>query len=187
MTRSEPGGEDGAGTRWQNSTIGADRRRRVADDIATISRSAMASVTPGSRRASGAVFCPEQVNLPRRCVAMTTDSAGEPAPPAGAAQASGVRKLGRWLTRWWFQARDGRTYQRRGADALAGAVGLGVVVACGVLVANRLLVGTKVSVFRRINHWPGWPYPPMHLGAHFPLDVIAGGVWAYSSGARLTS
>ncbi len=92
---------------------------------------------------------------------MTTDAAGEPASPAAAAQASGVRKLGRWLTRWWFQAPDGRTYQRRRADALAAAVGLGVVVVCGVLVANRLLVGTEVSVFRRINHWPGWLYPPM--------------------------
>ena len=36
-----------------------------------------------------------------------------------------------------------------------------MVVVCGVLVANRVLVGTDVAVFRRINHWPGWLYPPM--------------------------
>ena len=41
------------------------------------------------------------------------------------------------------------------------AAGLGVVVVCGVLVANRLVVGTEVAVFRRINQWPGWLYPPM--------------------------
>jgi undecaprenyl-diphosphatase len=41
------------------------------------------------------------------------------------------------------------------------AAGLGVVVVCGVLVANRTLAGTDVVVFRRINHWPGWLYPPM--------------------------
>ena len=58
-------------------------------------------------------------------------------------------------------APDGGTYQRRWADALLVAVGLGVVVVCGVLVANRLVVGTDVAVFRRINHWPGWLCPPM--------------------------
>jgi len=35
------------------------------------------------------------------------------------------------------------------------------VVVCGVLVANRTVAGTDVAVFRRINHWPGWLYPPM--------------------------
>ena len=92
---------------------------------------------------------------------MTTDAAGGPAPSADAGKAGGARKLGRWLTRWWFQAPDGRTYRRRRADALVGAAGLGVVVVCGVLVANRLVVGTDVAVFRRVNHWPGWLYPPM--------------------------
>ena len=43
----------------------------------------------------------------------------------------------------------------------ASPAGLGVVVVCGVLVANRLVVGTDVAVFRRINLWPGWLYPPM--------------------------
>jgi undecaprenyl-diphosphatase len=44
---------------------------------------------------------------------------------------------------------------------VVAAAGLGIVVVCGVLVANRTLVGTDVAVFRRINHWPGWLYPPM--------------------------
>jgi membrane-associated phospholipid phosphatase len=92
---------------------------------------------------------------------MTTDAAGEPAPSAGTGKAGWARKLGRWLTRWWFRAPDGRIYQRRWADVLVVAVGLGVVVVCGVLAANRLVVGTDVALFRRINHWPGWLYPPM--------------------------
>lgn len=41
------------------------------------------------------------------------------------------------------------------------AAGLGVLVVCGVLVANRTVLGTDVAVFRRVNHWPGWLYPPM--------------------------
>jgi len=92
---------------------------------------------------------------------MTTDAAGESAPSAAADQAGRARKLGRWLTRWWSQTPDGRAYQRRRADAVVAAAGLGIVVVCGVLVANRTLVGTDVAVFRRINHWPGWLYPPM--------------------------
>jgi hypothetical protein len=92
---------------------------------------------------------------------MTTDAAGESAPPAAAAHAGRAQKPGTWLTRWWSQAPGGRTYHRRQADALIAAVGLGVVVVRGVLVANRLLAGTDVAAFRRINHWPGWLYPPM--------------------------
>ena len=90
-----------------------------------------------------------------------TDTAGKPAPSVGASKASWARNLGRWLTRWWFQAPDGSTYQRRRADALVAVAGLGVVVVCGVLVANRLVPGTDVAVFRQINHWPGWLNPPM--------------------------
>ena len=92
---------------------------------------------------------------------MTADAAGESAVPAAAAQAGRARKLGRWLARWWSRAPDGRTYHRRKADVFIAGVGLGVVVVCGALVANRVLVGTDVAVFRRINHWPGWLYPPM--------------------------
>ncbi len=43
------------------------------------------------------------------------------------------------------------------------AAGLGVLVVCGVLVANRTVLGTDVAVFRRVNHWPGWLYPPMWM------------------------
>jgi undecaprenyl-diphosphatase len=92
---------------------------------------------------------------------MTTDAAGEAAPSAGAGKAGGARNLGRWLTRWWSQAPGGRTYHRRRADAFVAAAGLAVVVVSGVLVANRTVVGTDVAVFRGINHWPGWLYPPM--------------------------
>jgi len=66
--------------------------------------------------------------------------------PAGRA-----RTLGRWLALWWSQAPDGRTYQRRRADAPMAAAGLGVLVVCGVLVANRTVLGTDVAVFRRVR------------------------------------
>jgi hypothetical protein len=65
------------------------------------------------------------------------------------------RTLGSWLALWWSQAPEGRTYQRRRADAPMAAAGLGVLVVCGVLVANRTVLGTDVAVFRRVNHWPG--------------------------------
>jgi membrane-associated phospholipid phosphatase len=114
---------------------------------------------------------------------MTTDAAGEPAPSAAAGRADRAGKLGRWLARWWFQTPDGRAYRRRRADVLMAAAGLGVVVVCGVLVANRTLVGTDVAVFRRINHWPGWLYPPMWtvqlsgvIGA-LPLVAAAAVLW----------
>jgi hypothetical protein len=109
---------------------------------------------------------------------MRTDAAGQPAPSAAAGQAGPARKLGRRLARWWSQAPDGRTYQRRRADALVAAAGLGIVVVCGVLVANRTLVGTDVAVFRRINHWPGWLYPPTGTaqlsGVIGALPLVAG-------------
>ena len=87
----------------------------------------------------------------------------EAAPSAGAGKAEETRKLGRWLTRWWFRTPDGRVYQHRRADVLLAAAGLGVVIACGVLVANRLLASPDVALFHRINHWPGWLYPPMSV------------------------
>ena len=91
--------------------------------------------------------------------AMTIHAAGKPVPSAGAGKAGGTRKPGRWLTRWWSRAPDGRVYQRRWADVLVPAAGLGLVIVCGVLVANKLVVGTDVALFHRINHWPGWLYP----------------------------
>ncbi|HJY65737.1 MAG TPA: hypothetical protein VJ254_03355 [Streptosporangiaceae bacterium] len=92
---------------------------------------------------------------------MTTGTAGGSAPAAAVGRAGRARTLGRWLALWWSQAPDGRTYQRRRADAPMAAAGLGVLVVCGVLVANRTVLGTDVAVFRRVNHWPGWLYPPM--------------------------
>ena len=86
---------------------------------------------------------------------------GQAVPSAGAGTAGGARTLGRWLTRWWFRTPDGRVYQRRRAGVLVAAAGLGLVIVCGVLVANRTLVGPDVALFHRINHWPGWLYPPM--------------------------
>jgi undecaprenyl-diphosphatase len=85
----------------------------------------------------------------------------EAAPSAGAGTAGGGRTLGRWMTRWWFRAPDGRVYQHRRAGVLVAAAGLGVVIMCGLLVANRLLAGPDVALFHRINHWPGWLYLPM--------------------------
>jgi undecaprenyl-diphosphatase len=90
---------------------------------------------------------------------MTTSAAGEPAPPVPAGQAGRAPSRDRRLTRWWSQTPDGRTYQRRLADGLAAAAGLGVLVVCGVVVARRLGAGTEEAVFRRINHWPEWLYP----------------------------
>ena len=89
---------------------------------------------------------------------MATGAAGEPAPPAPAGQAGRARSRDRRLTRWWSQAPDGRTYQRRLADGLAAAAGLGVLAVCGVVVARKLGAGTEAAVFRQINHWPGWLY-----------------------------
>jgi undecaprenyl-diphosphatase len=85
----------------------------------------------------------------------------EAAPSAGTGKAAGTGKLGRWLTRWWIRAPDGRVYQRRWADVLVPAAGLGLVIMCGVLVANQLVAGTDVALLHRVNHWPGWLYPPM--------------------------
>ena len=114
---------------------------------------------------------------------MRTGTADESAPAADVGQAGRARKLGRWLTRWWSQIPDGRTYQRRRADALVAAAGLGLLAVCGGLVASRTIAGTDVAVFRRINHWPGWLYPPMWtvqlsgvIGA-LPLAAAAAALW----------
>ena len=70
----------------------------------------------------------------------------EAAPSAGTGKAAGTGRLGRWLTRWWIRAPDGRVYQRRWADVLVPAAGLGLVIMCGVLVANQLVAGTDVAL-----------------------------------------
>ena len=95
------------------------------------------------------------MSLLRGCDGDDDKCGGESAPSAAAGKTGRARNLGGRLTRWWSQVPDGRTYQRRRADALVAAAGLGVVVVCGVLVANRLGAGAEVAVFRRINHWTG--------------------------------
>jgi membrane-associated phospholipid phosphatase len=67
----------------------------------------------------------------------------------------------RTWARWWFRTPDGRGYRRRQADVIMAAAGLGVVFLCGVLVAGRVISAADVAVFRWMNHWPGWLYPPM--------------------------
>jgi undecaprenyl-diphosphatase len=62
------------------------------------------------------------------------------------------------------------------------AAGLGVLVVCGVLVANRLVVGTDVAVFRRVNHGPGWLYPPMWTAQ---LSGVIGAVPLVAAAAAL--
>ena len=110
--------------------------------------------------------------------AMTTGAAGGSATATAAGRAGQARKLGGRLIRWWFLAPDDRTYQRRRADAVMAAAGLGVLVVCGVLVANRTVLGTDVAVFRWINHWPGWLYAPMWTaqlsGVIGALPLVAG-------------
>jgi undecaprenyl-diphosphatase len=62
------------------------------------------------------------------------------------------------------------------------AAGLGVVIVCGVLVANRLVVGPDVALFQRINHWPGWLYPPMWV---VQLSGVIGAIPLLAAAAAL--
>ena len=61
---------------------------------------------------------------------------------------------------------------------MAAAAGLAVVAVSGALVANRLVPGTDTALFRQINHWPGWLYPPMWMvqltGVIGALPLLAG-------------
>ena len=75
-------------------------------------------------------------------------------------KAGWTRNLGRRLTRR-FRALDGGSYQRRWTDVLVAVAGLAVVAFSGVLVANRLVLAADAALFRGIDHWPGWLYPPM--------------------------
>ncbi len=41
------------------------------------------------------------------------------------------------------------------------AAGLTIMSVCGVVVASKVLAGPDAAVFRWVNHWPRWLYPPM--------------------------
>jgi membrane-associated phospholipid phosphatase len=76
--------------------------------------------------------------------------------------------------------KDGSSFRRRRADALLAAAGLTVAASCAVLVARKVLAGADADVFRWINHWPAWLYPPMWvvqltgvIGAFGVLAVLA--------------
>ncbi len=75
-------------------------------------------------------------------------------------------------------------YQRRWAGVLVPAAGLGLVIVCGLLVANHLVVGTDVALFHRINHWPGWLYPPMWV---VQLSGVIGALPLLAAAAALLS
>lgn len=76
---------------------------------------------------------------------MTAGAVGKPASSAAAGKTGRAQNPGSWLTQWWSRTPDGRTYQRRRADAVIAAAGLCVVIVCGVLVANRLVAGTALG------------------------------------------
>lgn len=65
------------------------------------------------------------------------------------------------VRQWWHAEPDGRTYQRRPADAAAGVASLSLIVVCGVLVAGGFGLAADKAVFHWINQWPSWLYPPM--------------------------
>lgn len=129
--------------------------------VVTNSRTATASATPAKPLNGAAQYPARTANLLGGWGSNDDRCSRQPGFSAAAGKAGRARNPGSWLTRWWSQVPDGRTYQRRRADAVIAAAGLCVVIVCGVLVANWLVAGTDVAVFRRVNHWPGWLYPPM--------------------------
>ena len=92
---------------------------------------------------------------------MTTGTAGGSAPAAAVGRAGRARTLGRWLALWWSQAPDGRTYQRRRADAPMAAAGLGVLVVCGVAGREPDGPGHGCGRVPPGQSLAGWLYPPM--------------------------
>jgi membrane-associated phospholipid phosphatase len=67
----------------------------------------------------------------------------------------------RGLARAWRQAPDGSAYHRRQADAIAALAGLAIFAVCAALVVSDAIAGFDTALFRWVNHWPGWLYPPM--------------------------
>jgi membrane-associated phospholipid phosphatase len=65
------------------------------------------------------------------------------------------------VRRYWHQAPDGSGYHRPQAEAIVAATGLTVATVCAILVANKIFARPDAVVFRWVNHWPGWLYPPM--------------------------
>src|SRR6185312_12056941 len=87
-------------------------------------RRALVRAPVGARRFRPAHRGPDPVRTRCRMPGMSMEAA----PSTGVSTAGGARKLGRWLTRWWFRTPDGRVYQHRRADVLLAAAGLGVVM-----------------------------------------------------------
>jgi membrane-associated phospholipid phosphatase len=71
------------------------------------------------------------------------------------------RTLRPWLVRTWHQAPNGSDYHRRKVDAIVAVAGLAIFAACAALVASKVISGPDTALFRWVNHWPGWLYPPM--------------------------
>lgn len=72
------------------------------------------------------------------------------------------RTLGSWLALWWSQAPgrpDVPAQTSRRADGRRRARRAGRVRGAGREPDGPGHV--DVAVFRRVNHWPGWLYPPM--------------------------
>ena len=87
-----------------------------------------------------------------------------------------------WLRRYWRRTPDGRSYHRRRDDAVAAAAGLTIVAMCGALVATKVLAGPDAEVFRWVNHWPGWLYPPMWV---VQLSGVIGALLVFAALAAL--
>jgi undecaprenyl-diphosphatase len=90
-------------------------------------------------------------------------------------------RRGSW-TRWWFRTPDGRGFHRRRTDIVAAGVGLGVAAVCGILVSAATLKHPETAVFRWINGWPEWLYPPMWF---VQLWGVIGVLPAFAVGAAL--
>jgi membrane-associated phospholipid phosphatase len=87
------------------------------------------------------------------------DGAGTAVPPLQSEETG--RAVRRGLVRAWRQAPDGSAYHRRQADAIAAVAGFAIFAVCTALVVSDAIAGFDTAVFRWVNHWPGWLYPPL--------------------------